>query len=139
MKKINKYRSDMFGRCTLSVEVDGVRKYLDFGGGSRYNGQHSTYITSNPKIQNAIESCPQFNRSFFLVSSEEVKEEKDKVKEDMNWRDIGFSSVKEASAYLEEKYGVKAYTLKSQAKCIEKGLEYGLRITFDNPTKGVNG
>lgn len=139
MKTLKKYRSDVYGRFTLSIEIDGERKCLDFGGGSRYNNVYSTFITSNPKIQEAIESCSRFNVSIFLVSSDEVKESKDIVKENMNWRDISFSSVKEAAGYLEEKFGAKAYTLTSQAKCIEKGLEYGLRITFDNPTKVVNG
>ena len=138
MKTLKTYKSDTYGSMCLSLNVNGVRRSVQFGGGSRYLEAHSTFSTCETKLQKAIESSEAFNRHVFLVSESKVFDANDKIREDLKYKDIKFSSVKECQEYFAEHYGpqgFKSWTINSQKKCIEAGLEYGLKISFEKPTE----
>lgn len=134
MKTMKTYESDTCGTLMLSVEIDGQRVSVRFSGGNKYYGQHSVFSTSNARLQKAIETSSAFGRMVRLKEECSVLEARDKINESIKYVDKKFSSVREVQDWMEEKYGVKPWTINTQAKCVEKGLEYGVKIRFENPS-----
>jgi hypothetical protein len=66
------------------VDIDGVYTYLAFKRGCTL-GSTATYRTSDPKVQEALESTKAFGKIFYLdstiVTGEDVPVEKPKIEE----------------------------------------------------------
>ena len=73
---IKTYRTRELKGLTLQVFVDGdVRTNIIFKSGCTL-GSTATYTTSNPKIQNALESLSSFNVTYYLEKETVINEEK---------------------------------------------------------------
>ena len=67
----------MLKGLALHIFIDGdVRTHVTFKRGCTL-GSTATYVTSNPKIQKALESLRSFNIDFYLEREELTQEEKD--------------------------------------------------------------
>ena len=72
---IKTYRTRELKSLTLHLFIDSdVRTPIIFKGGCTL-GSTATYTTSNPKIQNALESLKAFGPTFFLYIEEKVGED----------------------------------------------------------------
>lgn len=134
MKTMKTYESDTCGTLMLSIELGGQRVSVRFSGGNKYYRQHSVFSTSNAKLQKAIETSSVFGRMIRLKEECSVLEARDKIDESIKYVDKKFYSVREVQDWMQEKYGVKPWTINTQSKCVEKGLEYGVKIRFENPS-----
>lgn len=71
------YRTRVLKGLALHIFIDGdVRTPVTFKRGCTL-GSTATYVTSNPKIQKALESLRSFNIDFYLEREELTQEEKD--------------------------------------------------------------
>lgn len=69
----------MLKGLALHIFIDGdVRTPVTFKRGCTL-GSTATYVTSNPKIQKALESLRSFNIDFYLEREELTQEEKDAI------------------------------------------------------------
>lgn len=74
------YRTRVLKGLSLHLFIDGdVRTPVTFKRGCTL-GSTATYVTSNPKIQKALESLRSFNIDFYLEREELTQEEKDAMK-----------------------------------------------------------
>ena len=74
------YRTRALKGLSLHLFIDGdVRTPVTFKRGCTL-GSTATYVTSNPKIQKALESLRSFNIDFYLEREELTQEEKDAMK-----------------------------------------------------------
>lgn len=74
------YRTKVLKGLSLHIFIDGdVRTPVVFKRGCTL-GSTATYVTSNPKIQKALESLRSFNIDFYLEKEELTQEEKDAMK-----------------------------------------------------------
>jgi hypothetical protein len=71
---IKKYRTKELKGLSLHLFVDGVRKSVVFKSGCTL-GSTATYTTTDPKVQEAIESIGSFGVVFYLESEEKIGEE----------------------------------------------------------------
>lgn len=66
-KKI--YRATRAYQKTVALSIDGKRVFCDFRYGSKYPvSVKASFITSDPKIQEALEKSPLFNVDYVLES-----------------------------------------------------------------------
>lgn len=71
------YRTKVLKGLSLHIFIDGnVRTPITFKRGCTL-GSTATYVTSNPKIQKALESLRSFNIDFYLEKEELTQSEKD--------------------------------------------------------------
>lgn len=74
------YRTRVLKGLSLHLFIDGdVRTPVTFKRGCTL-GSTATYVTSNQKIQKALESLRSFNIDFYLEREELTQEEKDAMK-----------------------------------------------------------
>lgn len=73
-KYIKRYESKKYTRLGVVVDVNGKKQRIQFEHG--YNmGEYKVYayyVTRDAEIQKALESCKDFNRDYFLVSTKEI-------------------------------------------------------------------
>lgn len=71
------YRTKVLKGLSLHIFINGdVRTPITFKRGCTL-GSTATYVTSNPKIQQALESLRSYNIDFYLEKEELTKEEKE--------------------------------------------------------------
>lgn len=74
------YRTKVLKGLSLHIFIDGdTRTPVTFKRGCTL-GSTATYVTSNPKVQKALESLRSFNIDFYLEKEELTQEEKDAMK-----------------------------------------------------------
>ena len=68
------YRTRELKGYILHLIIDGVKVYISFTRGCTI-GSTATFVTSDPKIQQALESLKAFNRTFYIAKIEKTEDE----------------------------------------------------------------
>ena len=111
----------------ISILVNGVTKYIQFGGGNVYLGTTGIYRTSDNNIQKALESSSLFNRKYIIKETKFVKKE---VPIEIP-KEMTFGKVTDCVFFLKQTFGIKLKAQATRKECIDKGKELGVTIRFE--------
>lgn len=100
------YQSLYYQLFNTYVMVDGVKVSVNFTGGSLVPKINGTFVTTDEKIQEAIEKSGGFNKDYKLTSTEtiveeEPEEEKEQIPDDYN-KVSGIKTAQKARDFLLE-------------------------------------
>lgn len=120
----------------MTVYLDGRPVSIDFMPVSAYvgskTGRGSIFVTSDEKMQEAIESSKLFGRRIRLMKSEEIAEKnelEEEKKEEKQYKIVKVSCPSDAKDYLMDEYNIErknVSTIKKIKECAE-----ALGIMFD--------
>lgn len=132
MQKEYKAKSHVSLNVTLP---NGKNTHVSF---EALTGGSSVYVTSNPMIQQGLESHPKYGRLFKLtnVRNEEVKAEKpaepvELPKAKTNTKTIDVPSLEDAKAYLVETFGISRTKLRSRKQIEDAAAANGIEFNFE--------
>ena len=129
MQKEYKAKSHVSLNVTLP---NGKNTHVSF---EALTGGSSVYVTSNPMIQQGLESHPKFGRLFKLVNvrNEEIKAEKPAKPVELaktNTKTIDVPSLEDAKAYLVETFGISRTKLRSRKQIEDAAAANGVEFNF---------
>ncbi len=132
------YQSRHTLALTIMLEVDGQIIPCGFTGGMNHPRRlNGTYSTSNPKIQDAIESHPRYKKMFDLVKVVQMKPReapatpvKEQKAEVVELYESEADTGQKAKEELNKRYGVPWSKLKNLAMVDKEAQRLG--ITYPN-------
>lgn len=112
------------GKATFSPLFTG-------GGATAYGQTPAKYTTNNPVCQRIIENSHYFKAGHIQLLYENKSEsEVEEVKEEAKVTKMSFSSLGDASTYLNDTFGVPKTKLRSRDSIIREGMAHNVEISI---------
>jgi hypothetical protein len=127
----------------LNVGKAKFQPLFSGGGATAYGETPAKYVTSNPVCQHIIESSHYFQSGYITLLYEHNLDENkadenkaDEIKDDTNegelLKEVSFSSLGDASAYLNENFNIPKNKLRTRESIIEVGKDNGIDVKISD-------